>query len=470
MKLSVKWSKLDCMNPYIGGRVWADFITLYDYILLPFALMIVYAFAYQFRNKHYPPKHPWRKFFLPAFTAKIAGGIFIGLIYQYYYSGGDTSAFFYHAKVINQSLGDSFTTWLKLIFHTSDYTQPEVYKYVDQMRWYRDPSTYTVCSITAIINLFTFNTFLPTTVIFSALSFTGYWALFRTFATQYPKLKDSLAVAFLFIPSSIIWGSGIFKDTVCMTALGWLTYFIFKLLIQKKIRLSYIIPVLICAYLLATVKLYILLIFTPSLLLWILFQYSQKINNSGLKIFLKVLVLIGIVFGFLIFARAFAKELGQYSLENIAETSTTTREYLLWVSKESEGSGYDLGPIDPSPIGMLAKFPAAVNVALFRPYLWESRKPIVFFNAIEASLFIFFTLKVLFSIGIGGVINGIKKDPNIQFFLAFTIVFAFAVGISSYNFGALSRYRIPCLNFFAASLVLLFYSKMPAYKTFFKLR
>ncbi len=458
------------MNTYIGGRFWTDFITPLDYILLPMYLMIVYAFAYNIRNKLYPRQHPWRKYFMPAFTAKIIGGIFIGLVYQYYYSGGDTSAYFYHGKVINQSFDDSFITWLKLIFRTSAYYEADVYKYVDQMRWYGDSSAYTVSAITAVVNIFTFNTFLPTTIIFSALSFTGYWALFRTFAVQYPKLKEPLAIAFLFIPSSIVWGSGIFKDTVCMTSLGWLTYFTFKLLIQRKLKLSYIIPILICVYLLATVKLYILIVYIPALLLWVLFQFSQKVKNAGAKLLIKILALSGIVMGFLAFANSFSKELGQYSLENIAETSTTTREYLLYMSRESEGSGYDLGAIDPSPLGMLAKFPAAVNVALFRPYLWEANKPIIFFNALEAALFIFFTLKVLFSIGLGGIINGIKRDPNIQFFLAFTIVFAFAVGISSYNFGSLSRYRIPCLNFFAASLVLLFYSKIPPGKSFFKLK
>jgi hypothetical protein len=220
---------------------------------------------------------------------------------------------------------------------------------------------------------------------------------------------------------------------------------------------------------LATIKLYIILIFTPALLLWILFQYSQKITSGSLRLMLKVLMIAGIIAGFILFTTAFSRELGQYSLEKIATTSATTRDYLLYVSNENEGSGYDLGAIDPSPLGMLAKFPAAVNVSLFRPYLWESQKPIVFLNALEASLFIFFTLKVFFSIGLGGVLNGIKKDPNVQFFLAFTIVFAFAVGISSYNFGALSRYRIPCLNFFAAILVLLFYSKMPSTKRFFKI-
>jgi hypothetical protein len=52
----------------------------------------------------------------------------------------------------------------------------------------------------------------------------------------------------------------------------------------------------------------------------------------------------------------------------------------------------------------------------------------------------------------------VSKDPNLSFSLAFSIIFAFAVGISSYNFGALSRYKIPCLPFYAASLIILYYN------------
>jgi hypothetical protein len=49
----------------------------------------------------------------------------------------------------------------------------------------------------------------------------------------------------------------------------------------------------------------------------------------------------------------------------------------------------------------------------------------------------------------------VSKDPNIIFCLIFSLIFAFAVGISSYNFGALSRYKIPCLPFYAAFLFIL---------------
>jgi len=135
-----------------------------------------------------------------------------------------------------------------------------------------------------------------------------------------------------------------------------------------------------------------------------------------------------------------------------------------------EGSGYDLGAFDPSLVGMLKKFPLAVNVTLFRPYIWETRKVLQLINAFEALLFLWVTLKILFTVGLKKTWRTIKDDPTIQFCLIFTIVFAFAVGISSYNFGALSRYRIPCLPFYAIALVLIYYKNNPIEKNILSLR
>jgi hypothetical protein len=185
------------------------------------------------------------------------------------------------------------------------------------------------------------------------------------------------------------------------------------------------------------------------------------------------MVYSAIIGGFVMVSTTFSKELGQYSLENLAQTSNTTRTYIYWASTQTaagdEGSSYDLGAFDPSLTGMLTKLPLAVNVSLFRPYIWESRKPMVFLNSIEAFLFLFFTIKVIYTIGLRKAWKTIQKNPNIQFFLIFTIIFAFAVGISSYNFGALSRYRIPCLPFFSMALMLIYYDNKPLTRNFFSL-
>src|SRR6478752_561429 len=76
-------------------------LSILDFVVLPFVIAIVYAIAYNIRNKKYPSRHPWRKYFIPALSVKIFGAVFIGLIYAYYYGGGDTYYFFNQSQVLN---------------------------------------------------------------------------------------------------------------------------------------------------------------------------------------------------------------------------------------------------------------------------------------------------------------------------------------------------------------------------------
>ncbi len=87
--------------------MYGNNITLLDFLVLPIVLLFVYAIAYHYRNRHYPHGHPYHRYFIPGLTLKIAGAIFIGLVYEYYYRGGDTMNYFYHARVINSSFTDS---------------------------------------------------------------------------------------------------------------------------------------------------------------------------------------------------------------------------------------------------------------------------------------------------------------------------------------------------------------------------
>lgn len=416
--------------------------------------------AFAICNKYYPKGHPWRAYFLYGLGVKIFGAIFIGLIYEYYYGGGDTSYYFYHSKIINSAFSESFLKWINLLLHIPNNYDGEYYNYISRMEWYNDKGSYMVCSITAFVNIFTLNTYLPTSIIFAFLSFSGLWAMFRTFANQYPHLGKYIALATLFVPSCFIWGSGIFKDTICMFALGWMLYSSFQLLIQRNMSVINILLLLLSFYILLIVKVYILISFLPAVALWILFYYLHKIKYSVTRFFTKAIV---IVFSFLIFVSIYnyyGSSLGKYSLDNIAKTSLVTRGWIAYSSGDL-GSGYDLGEFEPNIFGLLSKFPQAVNVTLFRPYLWEANKSLIFLNALESFLLLFVTLKIIFSIGFVRIWKTISADPNIQFCLIFSIVFAFSVGISTYNFGALSRYKIPCIPLYVMALVLIYYKNKP---------
>lgn len=439
---------------------WQQFITFLDFLLLPFYLVVIFFVAYQLRDRYYPVGHPWRKYFLTGLFVKIAGAIFISLIYRYYYGWGDTALYHWHAKIINSAFDESFTKWYNMLFRIPEYYEGGYTKYTMQMDWYMAPAEYTVCTILAILMIFTFNTFLPTAVILSAIAFSGIWALFRTFATKFPDSTKYIAIATLYIPSTIMWGSGIFKDTICMFSLGWMTYGAFRLLINRDFRFRTVAITLISFFLLSTIKLYILIAFIPAIVFWILTTYSYKIKSGFVRFLMTTGIIAVCLGGFVYVMQEYSEVFGKYSLDKIAKTSYVISSYIQEQSGD-EGSAYNLGTIQPTAISMLSKFPAAVNVTLFRPYLWETRKIFQLINGLEATILMLITIKVLISLGLKTFWKTVVGDPTIQFCLIFTLIFAFSVGISSGNFGTLSRYRIPCLPFFGLTLVLTYYKHFP---------
>ena len=428
-----------------------QYLTIWDLVLTPIYLGILIYLARRYRDKHYPVGNPLRKYYLPGLYVKFAGVIFIALIYQYYYEGGDTYNYFRHSKTINSALDESFSTWLGLIVRRSPDADPYIYAYSSQLEWYEDPASYSVAVIGSILGLLNGTTYIPMALLFAYLAYTGIWAMYKTFAGLYPNLYRQMAIAFLFIPSTVVWGSAIFKDTICMFGLGWMTYCTFRIFLHRDLSFRNIFMLVFSFYLIAVIKLYILLAFLPALSLWLLMTYSRYIKTAGLR-FLANVFFIGLtVAGFFFITSRFSEELNKYSLENVTKTADTTRDWIIHSSGD-EGSAYDIGEFDGSIGNTLAKFPAGIVVTLFRPFPWEVKKVIVALSALEALAFLYFTLRVFFNRKTK--FGAFLKDPTVIFCLCFSLIFAFSVGITSGNFGALSRYKIPCLPFYGAFLMI----------------
>jgi len=396
---------------------------------------------------------------MPAFTLKIIGAIFLGIIYQYYYKGGDTLNYWRQSEIINSSMSDSFWTWLRLITGSAEIYDVDVYNYTTQFWWYgiRTPE-YLISVIGALIGLFTMTTYLPTAVIFAAISFIGVWKLYVVFTKLYPRLSKHLAYAILFIPSVIFWGSGFMKDTITLSCIGWVTHFFYLIFFEnKKIVLNSIFAIFFI-YVIFIIKSYIVMAFLPAVLLWGVGLLSYKIKDARLILFVRYFLYASAIAGIVLIGGRLQTEMfGQYNVESIGFKSFVTRDYLFRISNETDGSGYTLGDFDPTLMGMLEQAPAGVNVTLFRPYLWEARKPIVMISALESLVYLIFTIVVIFRNNPIRVVQRILSDETLQFCLIFTLVFAFAVGISTSNFGSLVRYKIPCLPFYTTFLIILYY-------------
>lgn len=432
-------------------------ITAFDYILLPVYLLIIYKIAYYYREKYYPEGHQYRPYFIPGLTVKIAGSIFIGMIYNYYYGGGDTFNYLLHSQAINSTFIESPATWFRLITHQADEHNIIDMQMVSHLYWYDDTPAYTTSCLGAFIGMFCFTRYLVINVIIASITFIGTWLMFITFTQQYNRLIKFIAIAILFMPGPIVWGSALFKDSFCMFAIGCLIYSSYTLLEKRVFKTSLILLALLSMALLVLIKAYILVALLPFLMLKTVLVYKKRAaanpkRRPAFYIRLALFILLSVI--------TLQKSVGYltaFSIDNVLDTVKHQQLYLLEVSLQTDGSAYDLGDFDPTITGMAKMIIPAINVALFRPYPWESRSIIQLFNAMESATVLLLTLYLLLKRNILKTIRNIYFDPNLILCIGFTIVFAFFVGVSSYNFGTLSRYKIPCTPFYMLFLIILIF-------------
>jgi hypothetical protein len=427
-------------------------VELRDLIVTPLLLIVVYVVAYFIRPR--VTDSITGRYFFPALTVKILGAIALGFIYQFYYTGGDTYNFHtYGSRQVWLAFTESPQDAFKILFGSTD--QIGLYKYTSKILFYHDPRSFFVIRIASIFDLITFSSYSGTAVLFSLWSFAGSWALFKTFYRRYPQLHFYLAICALFIPSVVFWGSGILKDTLVLGALGIATYCVDLSINQRRVRLSTILVLILSIYVIFSVKLFILQAFLPAVMLWV--SYKKIMGSPSVMVRLLVLpfLLAGGVFLSYWMVTKVGESDARYAIDNIAQTAKVTAYDIGFYTGRDAGSGYSLGEQDGTFTGMLLKAPQAINVTLFRPYLWEVKNVLMFLTALEGTILLIMVVYILISAR--ARIFSMLNNPDAVFLLVFSLIIAFAVGITSYNFGTLARYKIPMLPYFSIGLVLIYF-------------
>jgi hypothetical protein len=259
----------------------------------------------------------------------------------------------------------------------------------------------------------------------------------------------------MFVPSVCFWGSSIMKDPITLGAIGAFAYASYRILIVGKPNIFLILWMIINAYLLIVIKSYILLTFLPGMLLWIVFTKQGQWVPKNLRPVVGPIVLTITIIASLFFVRSFGAKYGS-SLNSFANSVDQSRSWILYATEVTGGSAYDLGTFEPTIAGVLKMFPKAVNVALFRPYFFEARTPIIIPSALEGTLSIIIVIRLLFLLGFRRFFRSISRSPDMIFCMSFFIFLGFITGISSWNFGTLVRYKIPCVPFFFIFLSLMY--------------
>lgn len=433
-----------------------------DYFLTPFYIIIILIIGFYVQMRKIKDKSEY-KYYFAGLAVKLFASIIFLLVYTEYYGGGDTVDYIHGSRALSELMMVNFRHYLNVFFNITPFGEawwyfPDCGSYPEAFPPYymwRDANTRFVMCITGPINLLGMRYYMTTTVLTAAFSYIGTWKLYLFFVHYYPQLKKQLAIAVLFIPSVVFWGSGVMKDTFTLAAASWLIFNVFQIFQKKEKIVLNVILAIINSYLIISIKPYVFVAFFPGAVIWLLFNRLQNIKNRVMRA-VSMPLLIMIMFSVVMFVfSSLQGGLGGYgSYEDMMTKAQTIQEDL---TRESQyGSNYyDIGKIDGTTSGLIKIMPAALLAGIYRPFLWEAKNPVMFISGFENFILLIITLFLIIRLKVFRFFQYLFSEPVLIFSILYSIFFLFAVGLASANFGALVRYKIPALPFFVASIFIM---------------
>jgi hypothetical protein len=432
-------------------------LSLRDLFLGPIYILLVFLIVWIWRNKKYAGS-PLRKFIYPALICRLAGCILLTFLYDFYYGYGDTFGYYTGARetwlafVTNPKLA-----WEIIVKPAKDYSQA-IQLVAGQMSYTGfSGSSVAMLKISSVVGLLSFGSYLPIAIWYSLLSFFGTWMIYIVFAELYPHLYKKLAIGILFVPSVVIWTTGILKEPLCMFGLG-LCFYSFYNLLKKNGIFRNILAFIAGSIILLSIKDYIFYSFIVGAILWSYSTLTGNIHSTVLRILVKAII----VLIFFISAAVFINST-DFVNEKIAGTlsNAETLQNAMKVSNEnSGGSSYTISSAaDVSFGGLVQSFLLSLNVSLFRPYIWECKNVFMLMNFLEGFITTILVILLFFKAGLRKTFFYTRKSPVLLFSIVFSILMAVMAGFISFNFGTLIRYKTPFLPFFFSYIIIILYDK-----------
>jgi hypothetical protein len=243
------------------------FVDIYywEYLVLLLYVVVLYLF-FSRRKKLKVKDHPEYKYFVVGMFAKVIGAIVFALLYFYWFPGGDTLSYFFSSVPMVKLLQADPVAFFHVLFgentvearsvFTAETGRPYMYIFMDDRQ-------FMVVRLVTIFTLLGLNSYLITTVIFSTFTFFGIWRFYQTMYRYFPRLHKELAIAILFMPNVLVWGSSIMKDSITLSAFCYVIHALDNYWFRKVDRLGSVITIMVGSILIIWIKSYIFMCLMP---------------------------------------------------------------------------------------------------------------------------------------------------------------------------------------------------------------
>jgi len=355
------------------------------------------------------------------FSLHAAAGCFHNWIaYHYYPNHGDIWYYFEESIAMKQQLLQHPLNFFAGMF------SPDWLNVTDNSKPLLDVQYQALQYLNVFLNLVSFDNFYINTLLFSFPVFAGMIALFKVF---YAVFKKSLpAFCTLLLPSVLFWTAVLHKDSLFYMAIGFFFYYLLK---PGMPWWRQVVLLLICVVLMILSRANALITLFPAVFFYLLAE-KQRMKKS-----LSMAVTIGF---FAIAALVFNRLVPGGILQGVSERQKDFQAM-------AGGSRIYLPLLEPSALGLLKVFPAALFNGFFQPLPGTGGKFIYNIFSVE--------LLLIWALVLAGCLLLARSKANLPgssgiVFLLFALPGLLIIGYMIPFAGAIIRYRSIYLPFLLA--------------------
>lgn len=367
--------------------------------------------------------------------------VLLVVITTYYYGGGDLTAYFWSGKFISAKLRADFFDLAPTLVNV--ILQREVaLPFPGTMA---GTNTGSMQALAGFLCYFLQDSLYAVCMAIAGASFVAKVAVYDVFKQQLPEAPQAtLRFGCLLVPSSVLWSAGLMKEAIAMLGVSAILWGGYTLIVRRRLSPLAVVAVGLGTLTTGLFKGYVLPVLGFAAGVWYL---SRAVERRFGRSPVRARYLIGAVVLAAATLLATSVALPQFAPGVLEEESRNAQQI---GARISGGSNYDLGGASAS-VG--EKLPLAVATVFFRPMIFEANNPMIALNALEMAWITGLILIALFRRPLSATLSQIVTTPALAFCLAFVLIMAVGVGLTTTNLGTLSRYRMPLMGFYVILLV-----------------
>ncbi|MBR5984756.1 MAG: hypothetical protein IK025_13680 [Bacteroidales bacterium] len=427
------------------------FLTLEGVLLILGYLALAFLIVWFISLFKYKNDDETKRYFFLGFGFKMACCIGFAVIYDFYYGwAGDTYSYFMSSTRLGRVLFQDPSSYFSILFDTIDKTNintlPSGLAYYPA---FRDPSKYALHRFLSPFAIIGGDNYYTINICLAVFTYLLNWKFFQYIRTKINCSNKFTFICIMMVPSVGFWSSALMKDSFTFTFNLVFIMCFAKIFFDRKIRISTILGLLLSAYIVMELKVYILYAAIAGCMVWLGSGYIKRVKSTLFKFIIAPLLILIVAFGGMYALRFVGESVGGTfsNVDSMLNQASVTQQDLK--QEYYEGHAFDIGDFDGSLGSLLAMGPKAIIAGLYRPFIFESGSAVMLLSGLENSAFLILSIFVFFKAGIKYTIKQILGNPFVSMCFLFSVVLALGIGISTSNFGALVRFKIPLIPFFA---------------------